>query len=207
MPRQKKKKMIQMATGRHSELLDLSESHHRKYCYMHSAYYERYSANPSPHLPDSWGRIALILESMDSGIDVCVWMDADAAVCDPAQDIFRACQHGVGAARYDSPFSHYQCGVLVCVKSSRVVKFFTDVLKSGIYKDCGTPGKYGQWEQHAINEIGIERGIISSISVRWNLVPQHAGHPKPAVLAAHGQPFEDRLSLVKRCSDNAFFRI
>lgn len=194
-----RKAFIQLATERHCDLLDITESHHRNYCKKFGAEYFRYNSNPCEFLPPSWARIPTILEKFRDGYDVCVWMDSDAAICDIEQDIFSACHFGVGMALYLSPFIHYQAGVMVCHNSQLAVKYFTSVLKSGFVNDRSNPGRFGQWEQHSLNEIGIEIGVITSISVRWNLVPQHASHDAPAVLAAHGQPFSDRVLLMRKC--------
>lgn len=196
----KPKCLIQLGTGSHEALLDAVKDHHQWYCQLHGIKYLPKKESADKSLPPSWSRIPLLIEALED-YRTAVWMDTDAVVCDPFFDITSACRFGVGAARYDSPFTHYQTGVLVCHSSPEVIDFLKQVLEAGRKNDYTSPGRYGAWEQHPINEIGIERGIICSISTKWNLVPPHAFHESPVVMAAHGHPMDQREALVRKWSE------
>ena len=193
-----RKAIIQLATGQHAELLDITAHHHNRYANRHGMEYHSFRELPRPDLPASWSRLDLMIQFFRRGFDVVVWMDSDAVVDDPSQDISRACRHGVGMVRYDQPFCHYQAGVIVAHRAPEVEEMLRDVLDESRKNHFDAPGKYGVWEQTPMNVIGVDRGLISSIHCRWNFVPMYAQmEGPPAVYAYHGyQPFSLRRDLV-----------
>ncbi len=190
--------LVQMATGTHTQLLDAAEPWHRAYAEAHGMRYVAARETFRPDLPASWGKIPLILSLFEQGADSVVWLDADAIVADFDEDISEACEFGIGMVRYERPFHHYQAGVLVCHRSARVVQTLKEVLACADKNHFDLPGRFGVWEQTPLNEIGVQRGVIVSISPRWNFVPSHIECEDPVVYAAHGYEFADRLSMIKR---------
>lgn len=185
--------LLQMACGSHLDLLDITYHHHNRYAQRHGMVYRTFRESSRLDLPPSWCKLDLMLKEFAKGAKVVVWMDADAVVDDMAQDIALACPYGVGMVRYDQPFCHYQAGVIVAHASEEVIAYFEDVLEESRKDVYDRPGKYGVWEQHPLNMIGIDRGLIASIHPRWNFVPLYAKmEGRPAVFSYHGYPFDQR---------------
>ncbi len=198
----KNRVLLQMATGQHQQLLDASEACHAAYAQRHGMKYVALRETPTPHLPPSWGKLPAVLNQFGSGADVVVWMDADAVVADPNQDISLACDSGLGMAWYEKPFPHFQAGVFVAHRSDAVIQLLRDALATAESNVNDYPGgKYGVWEQGVLNELGMARGLITRIGVEWNFVPIYTECARPVVYAAHGYEFEDRLSMINRFVD------
>jgi hypothetical protein len=125
--------LLQMATGDHLQLLDVTAKHHEAYAARHGMKYVALRETPTPHLPASWGKLQAVLDQFESGADTVVWMDADAVIADTSRDISQACDSGIGMAWYSKPFEHYQAGVIVFHKSDLVISTIRDVLETSKY--------------------------------------------------------------------------
>jgi hypothetical protein len=140
------------------------------------------------------------LDQFETGAQTVVWLDTDAVVVNAKENIAEACRRGIGAVWYDKPFPHYQAGVLICHRSDAVISCLRSVLAAGEKNAHDLPGRFGQWEQTPLNELGVQFRVLEPIDAKWNCVPQFISSPAPAVLASHGAPFEERLNLIRRFS-------
>ena len=103
---------------------------HEKYAARHGLGYECHFASPLPsNIPQSWGKLPLVLRLLKAGHAPVVWLDADAFVRDPTRNIATACDDGIGAVRYHRPHHHYNMGVFVAWPTMPVIHLVEEVLR------------------------------------------------------------------------------
>ncbi len=200
----RKRVLVQFGTGSHARMLAITDRRHRDYANKHGMkFVSSNQAVLQDPIPPAWNKLAIILNEFALGASVVVWMDADAVIVNHHADISKACRHGIGMARYDRPFPHYQSGVMIVHNEPEVVDLISGILSAvSTHSMCHTfshEGRKGTWEQHPLNIVGTELGLISSISQRWNWVPGFAESSRsPNVLAYHGFPIDQRISALSQ---------
>jgi glycosyltransferase involved in cell wall biosynthesis len=183
--------LIQLAAGRHRELLEITHSLHRAYAERHGLDYWCVEGNPAAPKRAGWAKIPLILSAMQMGFERIVWLDADAVVHDRRFDISRAVAKGIGMVQHPNP-THWNSGVMV-VRNSPATRGFFEAVQA-------EPENDSAWmEQLPINLIAKRpefAGLLSALDPAFNSTPGAVVSPRPVILAAHGLPHAERVALL-----------
>ena len=146
--------LIQLATGSHQELTELTRAHHQAYAHQHDLEFLCADHNPAAPKRPGWGKIALILDALRQGFGRIVWLDADAVIVDPTIDLSRLIDAGVGMVRhpnYDGNGHHWNSGVIVAINQPITRSFL-----EAVYAE---PENDNAWmEQLAITNWPASRG-------------------------------------------------
>jgi hypothetical protein len=183
--------LIQLATGPHQELLDLTRAHHRAYAERHGLDYWCIEGNPAEPKRPGWGKIPLVLSALQMGFERIVWMDADAVVVNPTVNLASVIESGIGIVQHPNPV-HWNSGVMVVCRSEQTRRFFEAVNRE--------PENESAWmEQLPINQLAERSeyaGLFKSLDPSFNSTPGAVMSPAPVVLAAHGLPHSTRKALI-----------
>jgi hypothetical protein len=189
-PRRRAKVLATIASGAHQELLRVTGPTYRYYARVHGYDVDARTTLSTPDRPPSWSRIPLICELL-SRYEIVLWVDCDAAIVDPSEDI--ADQLGdklvAMAALSTSEGPHNpNCGVMALRSSPEVQRFLESVWR------CTKHLEHRWWENAAWLELlGYELDPLvrlvaptpmyhrtAFLSSAWNRVP--------AELAEDGEP-------------------
>lgn len=184
--------LIQMASGLHVELLELTQEHHRRYAQRHGMDYWCIAGQPVREKRAGWGKVPLLIAAMELGYETAIWLDADAVIVRPEFDLSRLVDHGIGMVRHPSP-PHWNTGLIVAKAGLDAFRFWQDV--------NAAPENDSAWmEQEAANALAKDpgnMGIVHSLDLRFNSVPGYAVANEPVIVAGHGLPMERRMQLLK----------
>ncbi len=189
----KKGVLIQLATGPHLELIEITRAHHRAYAERHGLDYWCVEGNPAAPKRPGWGKIPLILSALEMGFERVVWLDADAVIVDPGVNLSTVIDAGIGLVRHPNP-DHWNSGVMVVCRSDEAQRFFAAV--------NAAPENDSAWmEQLPINQLAGRpefAGLLTPLDAALNSTPGAVMAPQPIVLAAHGLPHADRRELLAK---------
>ena len=184
--------LIQMATGPHVELLELTRDHHRRYAECLKLDYWCVAGNPAPQKRAGWGKITLLLSALEMGYETAIWLDSDAVIVQPSVDLGALVKHGIGMVRHPNP-EHWNTGMIVSRNSAEVIRFWREVEAA--------PENNSAWmEQQAVNELATRpeyAALLHPIELRYNSVPGCAMARSPVVVAAHGLPMPERRTILR----------
>lgn len=141
-----------LAFGNHAELLEIGRPAIETYCERHG-YDLVVRTQQRTDLPASWEKIPLVRELLDDYPEV-MWMDADAVIVDPSEDIFAALSpdRSIGIVMHVNLSLLPNAGVLAFRSSPEAIALLDQVWATRErYRD------HGWWEQAALCEaLGFE---------------------------------------------------
>jgi hypothetical protein len=189
-PQRRSKVLTTIASGAHRELLRVTGPTFRYYARIHGYDADFRTTLLTPERPASWNRIPLICELL-SRYEVVVWVDCDAAIVDPSEDIAdHLCDRLVAMAALSTVEGAHNpnCGVMALRSSPEVQRFLESVWR------CTKHLNHRWWENAAWLELlGYELEPVvrlvaptpmyhrtAFLSSAWNHVP--------AELAEDGEP-------------------
>jgi hypothetical protein len=205
--------VLQVASGRHIELLDISHDLHNRYCARHN--YEFLSTRgriPSPYpqaRKPNWDKVVAILDAIRSGYTNIIWLDADTLVTGdaPAVSAVRPGKIGMCPCHNTGWYGmfngwHYNSGAMYigvdAGSKSLIEHFFQEVFDHG-------PGQHPnghEWQDQAgILDLCQQEpytNLITPVDYRWNSIPGITDSPAPVVRAWHGHPFDHIVMEMKR---------
>lgn len=204
-PQRRGKVLATIASGAHQELLRVTGPTYRYYARVHGYDVDVRTTISTPDRPPSWNRIPVICELL-SRYEIVLWVDCDAAIVDPSEDI--ADQLGdklVAMAALSTAEGPHNpnCGVMALRSSPEVQRFLEAVWR------CTKHLQHRWWENAAWLELlGYELEPLvrlvaptrmyhqtAFLSSAWNRVPAELaedGEP-PRILHYPGHSQEARL--------------
>src|SRR5262249_9727637 len=129
--------LIQQATGRHVQLLDLSASRHSAYARKHGLTFWSVRGDLQFERTPHWNKIVLIRQALQLGFEMAVWLDADTLIVDPSQDVRWGLPDGppIGLCRHPTPWNgqpwHWNSGVILVRNTELARSFFDQVWAAG----------------------------------------------------------------------------
>lgn len=189
-PQRRGKVLTTIASGEHQELLRVTGPTYRHYARVHGYDVDVRTTLSTADRPPSWNRIPLICELL-SRYEIVLWVDCDAAIADPSEDIADHLGDKLVAMAALSTVegSHNpNCGVMALRSSPEVLQFLDSVWR------CTKHLHHRWWENAAWLELlGYELDPAvqlvaptpmyhrtAFLTSAWNRVP--------AELAADGEP-------------------
>ncbi len=185
--------LIQMADGRHVELMRITEEHHRQYADIHGMDYRCVYGNPITGKRAGWGKIPLLLEGIAMGYETVIWLDADAVVIRRDVSIANLCDSGIGMVRHPNP-KHWNSGFIVSRSGPEQERFWKLV-------DAAPENDHPWMEQVVINELAASpefANMIHALDPEYNSVPGVVMGKQPVILAGHGLMFERRKAILRQ---------
>jgi glycosyltransferase involved in cell wall biosynthesis len=183
--------LIQMATGAHQQLLHITRKHHESYAARHGMEFWCLNENPAEPKRASWGKITLLLRALRAGYERAIWLDADAVIMRSEVNLAQICDRGIALVQHPNPV-HWNAGFLVAAKSPLVERLLTEI--------DSRPDNDSAWmEQLVLNELAKRpefRAVLHPLSPSFNATPGAIVVPQPVICAAHGLPFEHRVTLL-----------
>ncbi len=184
-----RKVLCSIGAGPHAALLDISGATFAGYAERHGYDLDLRTETLAPERPPAWSKIRLLRELLEH-YDLVLWIDADAAIVDPALDIAEALKRrdlmGMVAHEYDGQVVP-NCGVWV-LRRHRLVRRWLDAIWNRVeYLD------HEWWENAAvIDELGYRveptvelvrrtrmRARTRYVDRSWNSIAiDRAPHPK-----------------------------
>jgi hypothetical protein len=212
-PQRRRKVLTTIATGEHRQLRRVTAPTYCYYARLHGYDVEFRTHLTAPERPASWNRIPLIRDLL-THYDEVLWVDCDAAIVDPSEDI--AGQLGdrvVAMAALSTAEGRHNpnCGVMVLRSGPEVQQFLDDVWR------CGKHLHHRWWENAAWlellgYELDPEVRLVAPrpmyyrtafLTSAWNRVPGELAEPEesPRILHYPGHSHAARLRHLQAALD------
>jgi hypothetical protein len=156
-------------------------------------------------LPPAWGKVAALRDAL-ARYDLVVWVDADAAVLDPGEDVADCIpQHAFQAIAVE-PRSGW-CTWLWALRSDPNAHAFLaavwDLRRDHTdWSDC--EGANGRWEQAAVTHLLARDGCAGTAALgpEWDAYSASLANCRPRLLHASYQAgsYADRAAVLRRAS-------
>lgn len=208
-----------MGVGAHEELVDIARPTLERFALRHA--YDlvvRVGASPAPHRPPAWGKLVLIRELLDR-YDTVVWIDADAVVVDPREDIAPSAWRPAPWAARPLHLVHHvvggvtipNTGVLVADRRAGAAELLERVWQRTAWID------HRWWDNAALidvvggdGDVGLTtRGarrranrLLGRLDLRWNSIPPCRA-ARPAIVHLAGVSDEERRRVMQRLVERA----
>lgn len=181
--------VVQCASGRHEALLRLSEAWHRAYCQRHGFEYVVHYGSLQHSRRAVWDKIALLLTVLrrcEPGI--VVWIDADALIELPLEDIAAALPAKADVGMVRSTVGELNSGVVWIRANARTLAWLERVQELG-----PVPG--GRFEEQTRMNQELAGLNVAEIAPRFNAYRWAVGQMiEPAVIRSwHAERMAYRL--------------
>lgn len=208
-----------LGVGRHEELVEIGRPLLERYALRHG--YDvvvRVGASPAPDRPPAWGKVVVVRELLER-YDTVVWIDADAIVVDPRDDI--AVVRAGRPSRPARPLSlvHHvvggvvvpNTGVLVAERSAGAVALLERMWHRTEWID------HRWWDNAALidvvggdGDVGLTTRAarwraarrLGRLDLRWNSIPPCRA-ARPAIVHLAGVSDEERRRVMPRLVERA----
>lgn len=194
--------VVQAASGRHERLLRLTEAWHRAYCQRHSFEYVVHYGSFQHSRRAVWDKIILLIAVLRRCAPgtVVVWIDADALIERPLEDIAAALPAGADVGMVRSLVGELNAGVVWIRTTARTLAWLERVQELGPLDARLAPAtpiyRGALQEQTRMNrELATFALNVAEIDPRFNAYRWAAGTiGEPAVIRAwHASPLPYRL--------------
>jgi len=175
--------VLQFGNGKHADMLDMSQDHHRHRCSLYGFTYIQEREQKTEH--PIWEKSRMILKALEEGHDV-VWLDADTVWVqeDLAEPIRRFNGISMAYHNYDDHGSHYNAGVMFLRNTPEVIAAVHEWIEFPVVDEIWV-------DQLSLNMVaGRAPWLFNRVGHEWNSVewlPRYQ-HPNPNIVAWHGKP-------------------
>lgn len=215
--------LIQSATGRQQDLLDLTQPIHQQYCDFHGITYlvnrGRFTIPEYKHenREPNWDKIPLLALGI-TAFDYVIWLDADTLIVDHRIDLYDSMQYdnieGLRMAVHNSDGFmgwdgwHYNTGVMLFgVPTEELKNMFLTFLENAYKHGPGISQKGFMWQDQAgiLREIQNGSYPVNLMTNMLNSTEEVNEAKNPIIKAWHGQDIDSIVEKLKKEIPNVIY--